>query len=242
MDKSLESWMDLDASVLMNELTELSREDMPEAFDKATIVARNVRPQGVRMPLILEFFVANSEAFMHKHTGHSALFPALGIVGEYSTPGKGFRKKAAQDFNNAIVKINDPKRAQDIAYATKAHLSKGNPVRAAALDFILQQGSEVLENLVFNASELDECEQEILLDAILQKGRDDKSGLKRMLGIFIDECGYASPAGSKAYDMLDEMRRNPDVVFGIMNADGNAMTYVLENGDSVDVPLDRNLQ
>lgn len=242
MKSQLETLMAMSARDLAGHLSRTAREDRRSALDYALIVARNVRRDGARMPLLVDFLCA--ELFRtDEKSAESVVFSALAVVGDCARPGTGRRVQAAEIFARSIREVaRDSKaRALEIAHATKA-LSGDGPVRSAAVLFLIESVDDSgLQDMARQADRLNEAEQMALLTAMDKRFVEKPGSLRLSLDDFINSVGVGDGAPvSKAYEMLDKCRKLPE--FAVLKAGKRDVLYIRGDGSGINVPLDRTIQ
>lgn len=247
MKHSLSTWLDFSPEKLTSELYALAQQNLHDAFDSAVILAKNVRRQGVRMPLIVDFISAQFDGIEKGAVADSAEFSALSVVGDYRAGQDEIRQRAAEIFEkrlNALRRLDD-KQAKSIALNVKSFAYDDNPVRGVAVRFLIGASDfEELADLARNAHHFTEEEQLIFLGRVDSFTEQFPGGVKAMMDGFINRVGVSlGPVAQKAQDIFKRSKNLVGPVLALIGADDENVTYVYEDDDTpnVVVPLDRTL-
>lgn len=247
MKPRLEDLLDTPLENLGETLNAIAQNNLHDAFDSAVILAKNVRRQGVRMPLIVDFISAQFDGIEKGAVADSAEFSALSVVGDYRAGQDGIRQRAAEIFEKRLNALRhlDEKQAKSVALNVKSFAYDDNPVRGVALRFLIGASDfEELSDLARNAHHFTEEEQLIFLGRVDSFTEQFPGGVKAIMDGFINRVGVSlGPAGQKAEEIFERSKNMAGPVFALIGADDENMTYVYEDDDKPDVivPLDRTL-
>ncbi|MFP4313387.1 MAG: hypothetical protein ACLFR0_03575 [Alphaproteobacteria bacterium] len=246
MKPSLTELLNFNPEELAENLDNLACQDLSAAFDLAVILSKNLHPDGKRMPLVLDFIVAQFDRMEKCHSAHGIEFNALAAVGNIKSAAPTHQKRAAELFASKIQGIAslDKDKAKGIALNIKASAREENPVRKEALKYLIEEASyEELEDLARHAHHFSEEEQLMFLGKVESQAQDRPNAVKRLIDGYINRVGYSmSAAGKKAEAIFDACEKTATPAFAIIGANADAVTYLGEKDEAaISVPFDRTL-
>lgn len=246
MKPTLKDWLGFSPSQITDNLNTLAQDNLAAAFDGAVILAKNVRRNGERMPIIVDFIAAQFPQIERVHSGLGTEFSALSVVGDYKSGAEELRARAAALFKKKIegLAMLDTDKARSIALNVKASGYDDNPVRAQAVQFLIRMSSfDELSDLARHAQNMNEDEQMAFLERVDSFTEQFPGGVNRLIDGFQNRVGLGvGPVSQKAEEIFDRSKAFVGPVLALIGADTDEVRYISE-GDEPDivVPLNKTL-